>query len=66
MYHDEYYHDILVDTIYETVEPDISLYHKWDCDVTYEAKFLRCYDVTHSDVDMMSDSSHREVRRGKV
>ncbi|XP_063834374.1 oxidation resistance protein 1 isoform X3 [Ostrinia nubilalis] len=50
---DEYYHDILVDTIYEAAETDVSMYDNWHCDAAYEAKFLKCYDM-----EVSSDSSH--------
>lgn len=59
MFHDDYYHEI--ETIIESPEPDVSMYDL-HCDVTYESKFLKCFDVQH-DVDMMSCGSHEEVRK---
>jgi hypothetical protein len=61
---DEYYHDVVPDTIYESPE-DVSFYGHCGCDVTYEAKFLQRFDIEHSDDDMMShfstDKDHEEV-----
>ncbi|XP_060810602.1 nuclear receptor coactivator 7 isoform X5 [Amyelois transitella] len=70
----DYYHEI--NTIYEGLEADNYMYDRWDCDVTYEDKFLRNFDVHHMDhhdnssidkhhdhssIERMSFSSHDEV-----